>query len=311
MTNTVSKDLPIPQQPIILVDFNTLVFPDGWREVQQDKIQELAASIERLGVLNPIAVTNEVITDDPNGGEPSYQYTLVAGKHRALASHSIGLDTLPARLIDATQARLWYLSENLHRAELTVLERAEMVAEWIRLTEQKVSEPENSLAQVEPVKSRRADGRGGSVGAGINAATRTLGIERNQAQRSVKIDTITPEAKAIIPTLGLADNQTKLLEIAKAPPEQQVAVAQELVQAKVKTEVTAVQWLPQQLALAAKAKPEWIGQWLGQAKADDLVHYLAQIHQDELIRELRRRFKADGFRLVLTPKPIDQEEPAA
>lgn len=60
----------------------------------------------------------------------------------------------------------------LHRAELTQLEWAEHEAEWMRLTTEK------SLAQVEPVKSRRSDGRGGSVGAGINAAARELDLER-------------------------------------------------------------------------------------------------------------------------------------
>ncbi len=84
---------------------------------------------------------------------------------------------------------------------------------------------DGSPAQVEPVKSRRADGRGGSVGDGINAAVRELGIERNEAQRAVKIDRITPEAKEAAREAGIADNQSALLRVAAAPPERQVSAS--------------------------------------------------------------------------------------
>ncbi len=73
-----------------------------------------------------------------------------------------------------------------HRAELTALERAEHIAEWVRLTEKK-------LAQVAPVSERgRVEGRGNK--GGINAATRELGIDRSEAQRAVKIAGIAEEA---------------------------------------------------------------------------------------------------------------------
>jgi hypothetical protein len=39
---------------------------------------------------------------------------------------------------DETEARRAEISENLHRAELTVQERADHIAEWVRLTEEKV-----------------------------------------------------------------------------------------------------------------------------------------------------------------------------
>ena len=44
------------------------------------------------------------------------------------------------------------------------------------------------------MKSRRADGRGGRVGEGINAASRELGVTRQEAQRAIKIDAIAPVA---------------------------------------------------------------------------------------------------------------------
>ena len=69
-------------------------------------------------------------------------------------------------------------------------ERPEHIAEWVRLTEGKIvgascagSLPDGRRAG--PQHQQR----------GINAAVRDLGIERTQAQRAVKIASLTPEAK--------------------------------------------------------------------------------------------------------------------
>ncbi|ACI98702.1 hypothetical protein [Rhodospirillum centenum] len=79
-------------------------------------------------------------------------------------------------------ARLWEIAENLHRAELTVQERAEHIAEWVRLTADKG-------AQVAPPGGRQPHDKG------IKAAVRELGIDRTEAQRAVKIAAISDEAK--------------------------------------------------------------------------------------------------------------------
>ena len=39
-----------------------------------------------------------------------------------------------------SDARLWEIAENLHRSELTVTERAEHIAEWVRLIAEKVAQ---------------------------------------------------------------------------------------------------------------------------------------------------------------------------
>jgi hypothetical protein len=82
--------------------------------------------------------------------------------------------------------RVAEISENLHRAELTVQERAAHIVEWIRLTEAKAAE--TNAAQLAPHKKGQQPG-------GINAAARELGIERTEVNRAIKIDSIAPEAK--------------------------------------------------------------------------------------------------------------------
>jgi ParB family chromosome partitioning protein len=64
--------------------------------------------------------------------------------------------------------------------------------------------------------------------AGINAAARVLGIERTEAQRAVKIASLSPEAKDKARELNLDNNQTALLRAVKmASPADQVRVLQE------------------------------------------------------------------------------------
>jgi ParB-like nuclease domain len=58
-----------------------------------------------------------------------------SGGHRLAAVKRLGLEYIECFVVENEsddQARLWEIAENLHRAELTALERAEQIAEWIR-----------------------------------------------------------------------------------------------------------------------------------------------------------------------------------
>ena len=87
----------------------------------------------------------------------------------------------------------------------------------MRLTDQR----EGEKAQVAPKLSSRGRAGEGHPEGGINAAVRELGIDRTEAQRAVKIASLTPEAKAAARETGRDNNQTALLRAAKAPPERQ------------------------------------------------------------------------------------------
>ncbi len=82
-----------------------------------DALAELAASIRRHGVLQPVLVSE----DGPN------RYVLVTGERRWRAAQLVGLETIPAvireRLESADQLEL-ALVENLQRRDLTPLEEA-------------------------------------------------------------------------------------------------------------------------------------------------------------------------------------------
>ena len=120
----------------------------------------------------------------------------------------------------AIDMRLWEISENLDRAELSALERAEQIAEWVRLTEGRRAEERVSVQIAQKVKTGRPEG-------GISAASRALGVTRDEVQRAVKRGAIVPEVKEAIrgnPTI--ADSGVELDALASMPAEeQQAAVA--------------------------------------------------------------------------------------
>lgn len=83
---------------------------------------------------------------------------------------------------DETDARLWEIAENLHRSELTVQERADQIAEWLRLTDGKLRK-----------LSAESGGRGNQ--GGVREAARQLNTDEKAVRNAVKIASITDEAK--------------------------------------------------------------------------------------------------------------------
>lgn len=178
---------------------------EGRREINAAAVKRLADSIEQVGLRHPITVRRR--------GEG---YVLIAGRHRIEAFRKLGREHIPSLIVSMTndQARLWEIAENLHRAELTKLERDDNIAEWIKITERASKSQSESL---------RADGRGGRP-SGIENAARELGIERQDAHRAVKVSTLSDEAKDAARETGLDNNRSALLDAAsKGTVAEQVA----------------------------------------------------------------------------------------
>lgn len=84
-------------------------------------------SMSKIGIKTPITVC---------GVSETGNIFLVAGRHRLEAAKRLGWTEIEAIILwdcPEDEARMWEISENLARAELTALERDEHVAEWIRL----------------------------------------------------------------------------------------------------------------------------------------------------------------------------------
>jgi ParB family chromosome partitioning protein len=88
------------------------------REFTQEDLDQLAASIGQLGILQPIIVRYVADKD---------RYVVVDGERRLRASKQVGLEFIPALIRHTEDADLLRdaLLENLHRANLNALEEAE------------------------------------------------------------------------------------------------------------------------------------------------------------------------------------------
>ena len=158
-------------------------------------VDRLAESMAAMGLRTPISVRMD--GDD---------LLLVAGAHRLEAARRLGWEKIPAVYIegDERDARLWELAENLHRAELLPVERAEHIAEWVRLTAEKVSQLGTPAGGVQPQE------------AGIRKASRELGISKNAAHRATKIASLPSDIRE--QARAEAWSQKRLLEAARPTP---------------------------------------------------------------------------------------------
>ena len=99
----------------------------------EDDLNELAASIREVGVLQPIVVRRIPLNEQPSetlkgflDEKPEARYELIMGERRLRASELAGLDTIPAIVRHTEDEDLLRdaLLENLHRAQLNPLEEA-------------------------------------------------------------------------------------------------------------------------------------------------------------------------------------------
>jgi ParB family chromosome partitioning protein len=100
----------------------------------QDAIEELARSIETLGVIQPITVRKTAFQ----------KYQLVSGERRLRAAQSIGLPTIPAfvRIANDQESLEMALVENIQREDLDPIEIAlsyQRLLEEIALTQDELS----------------------------------------------------------------------------------------------------------------------------------------------------------------------------
>ena len=181
------------------------------RSLNAEKLNDLMQSIPVLSLRQPITV--RVIKRRRNWKNAKREYALVPGFHRLEAKKRLG-DAVIACFIfegDERAARMWDISENLHRAELTPFEHDEQVVEWIKLLE---ADPGFSGQNV------RKKGRGRPKG-GISEAARKLPVKgrthaakRKTVERAQKVANILPEAKEAVKKVGLDKNRSKYLKVA-------------------------------------------------------------------------------------------------
>ena len=105
------------------------------REFDETALEELAASIREIGIIQPITLRK--VPDD--------EYQIIAGERRYRASQKAGLDTIPAyiRTADDENVMEMALIENIQREDLNSVEIAlayQHLIEQYDLTQERLSE---------------------------------------------------------------------------------------------------------------------------------------------------------------------------
>jgi len=179
---------------------------------------------------------------------------------------------------------MWEIAENLHRAELTALERSEHVSEWIQLAERKAAQV--LLQDATKLSKRGRDGEGRPE-SGVRAAARELNIESTAAHRAVKVASLSDAAKEAARETGLDDNRSALLDAAAKSEEEQAERIREIAREKEMRrklrEMTAQDKKPATSAVTDCVVGEFRRLWLAASEEDkrtiyDIVkrHYASQ-----------------------------------
>lgn len=196
----------------LMLRLSEIEIPPTARPYNAMAVVELSRSIAAIGLQSAPTVI-----------EREGRFVLVAGRHRIEALKLLGISSVLVRLVDFddVEARMWTISENLFRAELTVSQRAEQVAEYAKLSaEKRDAEKPGQVAQV-------SGGRGKEGGDSL--AARDLGITREEVRRAKAIAALPEQTKQAAREAGLDGNQSALLKAARAPtPEAQITVLTEI-----------------------------------------------------------------------------------
>jgi ParB-like chromosome segregation protein Spo0J len=177
------------------------------------------------------------------------KHILVAGWNRLEALRVVGAEQAPVRIVDFddTEAQLWRLSENLHRAELTKLEYDRQVVQYAELS--KVKQAGGATAPARPANEIPAEGisrqldekvsqqaivkPAGRPEGGNSAVARALNVPEATVRRAYKTASLSPEAQEAAVETGLDDNRSALLEEAKeCTPEGQAQAIRRLSERK-------------------------------------------------------------------------------
>jgi ParB family transcriptional regulator, chromosome partitioning protein len=196
---------------VVRVRIADIAIPEKSRSIRQDTVDALAASMKQIGLRTPISVRNS-----------KKEIQLVAGRHRLEAAKTLGWKRIDAIVMrdDRLDRRIWHNAENLDRADLTALERAEAVT-------QRAKDVAKKAAQDAHPGGRQPHDKG------VSKAAKAIRVSRDNIRRSRTIAGISSAAKKAANDAGLTDNEAALLKIAKEPtPDAQVLKVRDLTKPK-------------------------------------------------------------------------------
>ncbi len=182
---------------------NTIVLPvdmivtgERRRNVNLSHAEELSRSLDEFGLMQPIHIRRTKMSID---NKPAKRVPLlVAGAHRLQAAKLLGWPQIECIEVDDhdVTARMWEISENLHRKELNKAQRDQCVRDYAALLEEERLQSGHDVT----FESSRADGRGhrkkgisAEIASKLGMAKRTV----DRARSSGRVTGSNPKPKAV------------------------------------------------------------------------------------------------------------------
>src|SRR5690606_23137035 len=167
------------------ISVRAVVVRDRLRALSESTVNELAESMSRVGLLNPITVH-----------QPNVSPILVAGHHRLAAAKKLGWETIRCYVLpsetSADDLRLSEIDENLARGELSPAERALHIEERKAIYERIHGKAKANSARA----ANRAMGRGVvTENFSVTSFSKDTAEKTGRTDRSVRQDAA--RAKAI------------------------------------------------------------------------------------------------------------------
>ena len=263
---------------------DSIIIPTRKRSLNPDKANGLASSMAQSGLINPIT-----LSDDG---------TLLAGLHRIEAAKILQWQNIPAILIkglDALQAELIEIDENVVRDELTALQygaqlnrRNEILTElglrakpgWngnqYTLGGEIISPPTNgNTSQVEESPLAKT----------TEQIAKEAGLSERSAQQRMQIDkNLSQEVKDLITGTELEDKLVELLSLSRLPFDLQLEVAGLILDSKAKNVDSAMKQI-KSVARNEKARTETAERTEGRASVElsNAIDWLSSQGQCDLL----------------------------
>lgn len=174
-------------------------------------VEKLAASIELIGLLNPIVLTPE--------------FELVAGRHRLEAYKTIGHTTIPATIVtlDEMHQRMATIDENLLRKRLTRLEYAMQLRERKAIYELLYPETRRGVAGA---VAKHNGGATDILSFAADVAEKTGQTVRNVTRQIGIGENLAPEVRELIKGTAVADSFSEMSKLGSLDYDRQVSFAE-------------------------------------------------------------------------------------
>jgi ParB family chromosome partitioning protein len=208
--------------------------------VDPENVEVLVESYQATRQITPLMV-RVILGQQADPAEPQdVRFVLIAGLNRLTMAMQLKLPKVPCNLIECTDDEAIELEvrENRDRRQLHGEQFRKLTMRLVELRGQgaggdlpcngatdkggEIPHPLPTEVEVHSVNAQPHD-------RGISVIASELGVDRKAVREAVKIETqVTPEAKEAAREAGLIDNNSAMLEVASAPPEEQPIKVEEI-----------------------------------------------------------------------------------